>query len=321
MTDRGDQSRRGTGPTIIDNAISALNGWFGDYLSETENGLQQPMAFFINNRPVEPETLSAPTSKKVCVLVHGLGCNESLWKYRARHEGGDYGKLLEKRCGLMPLYLRFNTGLRISTNGKQLAALLDRYCTHHGAGVRDLVLIGHSMGGLVIRSACHQGTEKAQDWVSRVRHAIYLGSPHSGAPLEKATNIATNVLGRVNTTATRVVGDVLNTRSEGIKDLRFGNLDDQDWQECNPDELLNNRRIPIPWLATAHHHLVVGQALKSIDIVGDVIVRPGSASGQPNGSQPGVPGTSNVMVMKGLNHIALARHPSVYDHIEGWVNQ
>jgi triacylglycerol lipase len=306
---------------MVEHAISALSAWFGDYLSQTDNGLQQPMALYRDNRPVAPEKVVAPPTGKVCVLVHGLGCNESLWTFPAPHEGGGYGELLERRCGYMPLYLRFNTGLRVSKNGRQLADLLDLFCAHHDAAVTELLLIGHSVGGLVIRSACHQGSEKGLDWVSRVRHVVYLGSPHLGAPLEKATNVATNVLGRFDTTATRVISDVLNTRSAGVKDLRFGNLVDRDWLDYDPDELMNNRRVPIPWLATARHHLAVGEALAGVGTFGDAMVGEESAAGRAHASQPGAPGGSDVQVIPGLDHLALARHPAVYEHIERWVKQ
>ncbi|MCK5376939.1 MAG: alpha/beta hydrolase [Acidobacteria bacterium] len=315
MAGQGDSPGK-RGPGMVEHGISALNGWFGDYLSQTDNELQQPMAFYRHNRPVAPEEFAAPPTGKVCVLVHGLGCNESLWNFPAPHEGGGYGELLERRCSYMPLYLRFNTGLRVSNNGRQLAGLLGRFCARHAAAVTELLLIGHSVGGLVIRSACH---EADQNWVSRVRHVVYLGSPALGAPLEKATNVATHVLGRFDTTATRVIRDLLNTRSAGVKDLRFGNLVDRDWLDYDPDELMNNRRVPIPWLATAHHHLVVGQALAGVGTFGDAVVRPDSAAGRAHGSQPGAPGGSDVQVMPGLDHLALARHPAVYEHIERWV--
>jgi len=306
---------------MVEHAISALNAWFGDYLSRTDNGLRQPMALYCDNRPVAPEKVVAPPTGKVCLLVHGLGCNESLWTFPAPHEGGGYGELLERRCGYLPLYLRFNTGLRVSSNGRHLAGLLERFCTHHDASVTELLLIGHSVGGLVIRSACHQGSEASQDWVSRVRHVVYLGSPHLGAPLEKATNVATNVLGRFDTTATRVISDVLNTRSAGVKDLRFGNLVDRDWLNYDPDELMNNRRVPIPWLATARHHLAVGEALAGVGTFGDAMVGEESAAGRAHVTQPGAPGGSDVQMIPGLDHLALARHPAVYEHIERWVTE
>jgi pimeloyl-ACP methyl ester carboxylesterase len=195
---------------------------------------------------------------------------------------------------------------------------LARFYARHEAAVTGLLLIGHSVGGLVIRSACHQA---GQNWVSLVRHVVYLGSPHLGAPLEKAANVATHVLGRFDTTATRVIRDLLNTRSTGVKDLRFGNLVDQDWLDCDPDELMNNRRVPIPWLATARHHFAVGEAVAGVGTFGDAVVRPDSAAGRAHGSQPGAPDGSDVQVIPGLNHLALARHPAVYEYIERWVTE
>ena len=318
MTGQRDRANR-RGPGMVEHAMSALNGWFGDYLSQTDNGLQQSMAFYRDNRPVAPEDYSPTQTGKFCVLVHGLGCNESLWNFPASHDGGGYGSLLQRRRGFQPLYLRFNTGLRVSENGKHLADLLERFCSCHDEAVTELLLIGHSLGGLVIRSACHLGGAAGHDWISRVRHIVYLGSPHLGAPLEKAANVAAHVMGRIDTTATRVMRDLLNTRSTGVKDLRFGNLVDEDWFDCDPDELMNNRRVPIPWLATARHHLAVGQALAGAGTVGDAMVRPESAAGRSHGAQPGAPSGSDVQVMPGLDHLALARHPAVYEHIERWL--
>ncbi|MHC4393419.1 MAG: hypothetical protein ACYS22_19165, partial [Planctomycetota bacterium] len=141
------------------------------------------------------------------------------------------------------------------------------------------------------------------------------------APLEKATNAATHLLGAVGTTATRVIRDLLNTRSAGVKDLRFGNLVAQDWLDCDPDELLNNRRVPIPWLEAARHHRVVGHVVPGVKALGDAMVLPDSAAGRAGGVQPGAPGVSDVRVMPGLHHLALARHPAVYEHIEQRVTQ
>ena len=311
--------RGARGPGLVDHAISALNAWIGDHLAESGNELEQPMAFYRENRSVAPEDLEAPPTGKVCVLVHGLGYNESSWKDPERGEGEDYGRRLEQQCGHMPLYLRFNTGLRISTNGALLADLLQRFCTRRDAGVSELLLIGHSLGGLVIRSACHRAHELSQDWVTLVRDVVYLGSPHLGAPLERATNAAAHFFGRIDTTATHVLSEVLDSRSAGVRDLRFGNLVDLDWTDRDPDELLHNRRSPVPWLATARHHFVVGRALPAVAAAGDWMVGSDSAAGRASGAQPGPPAGSDVVVMPGLGHLDLARHPAVFEHLERWI--
>ena len=63
----------------------------------------------------------------------------------------------------------------------------------------------------------------------------------------------------------------------------------------------------------------MGQALAELEIFGDAVVRPESAAGRAHGSQPGAPGGSDVQVMRGLDHLTLARHPAVYEHVERWV--
>jgi pimeloyl-ACP methyl ester carboxylesterase len=289
MPDAGH--RRGTRPGPLDHAASALSAWFGDYLERTDNGLHEPLAFFVGNRPVEPEALPLSERGRVCVLVHGLGCNESLWTFPAPHPPDDYGSLLGRDHGMDALYLRYNTGLRVSANGRALADLLRRYAARHGAALREIALVGHSMGGLVIRSACH-------------------------VALEKATNVVANVLGLFDTTATRVIRDLLDTRAAGIKDLRYGNLVDEDWLDCDPDALLENRRVSVPWLATARHHRVVGHAAGESAAVGDAVVWPDSAAGRGEGVQPAAPGDRDLRVLAGLDHLALARHPAVYEHID-----
>lgn len=318
-----EQTRRAASrsPGLVEHLLSGLNAWIGDYLSQVDNELQQPMGFFHENQSVAPRDISAPTAGKICVFVHGLGCNESLWNFPASVGGGSFGEQLQRNCGFSPLYLRFNTGLRVSENGQLLAALLEQLCVHHEAAIEELLLIGHSQGGLVIRSACHVGSQSGHAWVSRVRHAVYLGSPHLGAPLERATNVASKVFGLLPTTATRVLSDLLNTRSQGIKDLRFGNLVEEDWFEFDPDELMNNRRVPIPWLATARHHFAVGLPLPGVEAVGDVMVQRDSAAGRALGSQPGPPAGSDVRVMDGLDHLALARNPAVCEAVEQWVTE
>ena len=309
-------SRRARGPGLVDHAISALNAWIGDHLAASGNQLQQPMAFYRENRPVELTELEAPPTGKVCVLVHGLGCNESLW---IEPEGDDYGRRLERLSGHMPLYLRFNTGLPISTNGAQLADLLGRFCSRPDADVSELLLIGHSLGGLVIRSACHHAQELSHEWVALVRDVVYLGSPHLGAPLAQATDAAASLLGRIDTTATQVVHDVLESRSAGVRDLRLGNLVDRDWVDCDQEELLQNHRVPVPWLPTAHHHFVVGRALPAVAAAGDWVVGSDSAAGKSSGPQPGAPSGSDVVVMSGLGHLELARHPAVFEHFARWI--
>jgi triacylglycerol lipase len=301
----------------VDHAVSALNGWIGEHLARTGNGLEQVMSFYEGNRPVSPEEIPIPDSGKVCVLVHGLGCNESLWRYRGGDAGTDYGKQLQRCHGHLPLYLRFNTGRPVSDNGSDLASLLERLRQAANPAIASLVLIGHSLGGLVIRSACHWGVERGHGWTGLVRHAIYLGTPHRGAELERTAARTSRVLGRFNTTATDVVRDVIDSRPAGVKDLGHGRLVADDHADGTTDRGSEAPCRPVPWLATAHHHMVVGRAFPGI--LGDALVSPASAAAQGGDGWPGPPQGTDVQVMEGLGHLALARHPDVFAHIDRWV--
>ncbi|MFT5585370.1 MAG: triacylglycerol lipase [Cognaticolwellia sp.] len=294
-------------PGMADHAVSALNAWIGDDLAESGNSLHQPMAFMLGNRPLTPAKL--PSAAKVCVLVHGLGCNESMWMLGPSETVLPFGTCLQRDHGYLPLFIRYNTGQRISDNGAQLAALLAAYVSAH-LNVEELLLVGHSMGGLVIRSACHQAQDPS--WTSRIRHIFYLGSPHLGAPLERTANVATHLLSKVPTTATRVIGEVINTRSKGVKDLRYGNLSDRDWLDYDPDALLENQRIAIPWLERVRHHRIVGELLSGVGPLGDAVVPSSSAQGDARGLEPGAPDPKDVQRMPGLHHLAVAQHPRVY---------
>src|SRR5512139_723979 len=246
-----------------DLAVAALNGFAGDRLARAGNPLATTMELRYRGRNVALErgALAAAfrkASPRFAVFVHGLACNESLWGLHAhRHYGNrhtTYGSRLQTDLGYTPLYVRYNTGLHVSDNGRQLAQLLDRVVSAWPVRVDKLILVGHSMGGLVSRSGCHYGQEAGLDWVRRVRHVVFLGSPHLGAPLEKAANVTAWLLGRID--ITRPFADALNARSLGVKDLRCGSLRDEDWQGVDLDALLVVRTGNVPLLEGAAHYFV-----------------------------------------------------------------
>ena len=308
-----------TAPGLVDHGVSVLNAWLGSYLEQRGNGLAEPLAFVVAGRATDPEALPAPENGRVCVLVHGLMCNEGIFTFEgADGVSTDYGRALEQAIGYLPLYIRYNTGAAIHDNGARLASLLERYVTHNVGSIASLVLIGHSMGGLLLRSACDHGVSSQQHWPAYVRHVFYLGSPHRGAPLEQFTHLASQVLGHFDTTATRVVRDVLNSRSDGIKDLRTGNLHKRADTVAGSEAGLDLLPIP-PWLPHAKHHCILGQAFVAASFLGDGVVWPGSASagagsGRPPQESPAV--SMDVRALPGLNHLALARNPAVLAQIE-----
>jgi hypothetical protein len=147
---------------------------------------------------------------------------------------------------------------------------------------------------------------------------ICLGSPHLGADLEKSVNAASWLMAKLS--ETRAIADFLNLRSDGIKDLRFGALLDEDWTEAAPDEFLRHRCREVPFLPHARHPFVATSAASAAGskLVGDHLVRPSSASGR--GRRRRLPfGDGDGVVLTGLHHFDLLNHPHIYDYLHRWL--
>ncbi|MGO9754309.1 MAG: esterase/lipase family protein [Solirubrobacteraceae bacterium] len=309
-------------------ALGVLGGIHGDHLEQDASKLAIEMSLRRSGRDValDAGSLSAAfpdASSRLAVFIHGLSCTEETW-WRFGEKSSHYGLRLQRELAFTPLYVRYNTGLRISDNGQRLAALIAQIVRSWPVAVDELVLIGHSMGGLVVRSACHYGEQAGQGWVSDVRHVFCLSSPHLGAPLEKAANVAGWVLGRFP--ETKPLARVINGRSQGIKDLRFGYLVDEDWQDQDPDALLENNRHHIPFLQTANYYYV-GATLSSNPrhpvgyLVGDLLVRFPSSSGQGAAGQRIPFSIDNGHHAPGLNHFNVLNDPDVYRQIYNWLQR
>lgn len=315
-------------------AIAVLNGAVGDYLVRSQNGLAMPMQLFDGagrtlGDPAAPPPIEEPAAQRaVALFVHGLMSTESVWEDDA---GETYGARLARELGVQALFLRYNSGLHISQNGEALDALLCRWFAGLASPPDELLLVGHSMGGLVLRSACHFAATKEPEspWLGRVRRAFYLGSPHLGAPLERAGNALTWALRKVGATVkepiTELVADVLALRSAGVKDLRFGNLRHEDWEGHDPDALLRNRRHPVPLLEPIRHHLIAGTFSDDPTVsalFGDALVPVPSATGQARPQHRASPfPQAHVRVLVGMDHLRLAHDDEVYRQLRAWLDE
>jgi len=300
--------------------LSALNGAFGDTLVRRGNPLALPMAFRRGGRDLEltPAELAAayPNAKpRLAVFVHGLCETDDAWKLgAARHV--PYGHRMEIELGYSPLYLRYNTGRHVSENGRDFSEALERLIAAWPVHVDEVVLIGHSMGGLVSRSACHYGARS--DCVAKVRHVFTLGTPHRGAPLEQVTNAATAALARLP--ETRPLAKALNIRSSGIKDLRYGYLVDECWLDRDPDEYLRDSSRETPFLPTARHYFICATLSREPDaavgrIVGDLLVLQPSAWAHPGRGKRLTFPIEHYYHLGGANHFDLLNHPAIYAQV------
>src|SRR5271166_1564478 len=322
----------GPPPAAVDLAIGALNGFVGDRLEEEQNGLRIRMAFQHEGRPLalEPSVLRVAfpeAGPRLAVFIHGLAGTEQVWRFYAEDSYGEagttYGSLLERELGYSPLYLRYNSGLHVSHNGGLLAETMEALARAWPTPVEEIVLVGHSMGGLVARSACHQGKQRGNGWVDAVRHIFCLGTPHLGAPLEKLGNVAGWLLNTCE--ATRPIANVLNARSHGIKDLRFGYLVEEDWQGRDADALLEDNRHDIPFLDSAAHYFVAATLTTNPRhplgvLLGDTLVRFPSAAGRAAHPAQHFPFTAeNGLHLGGMTHLRLLNHPAVLDQMRFWL--
>lgn len=316
------------GPGRLDDVLGVLNAVLGDRLERSGNGLATPMQLFSEGKPVPltREGLAAAypqATGRLVLFVHGLGVHEGVWAYPGA-PGDSYPALLTRELGLTSLTLRYNTGLHVSDNGERLAQLLQALVTHFPVPVEDLTLVGYSMGGLVVRSACHAGAQAGHAWLAHVRRAIYIGVPHLGSPLEVVGKHVAHLLRKVPNPYTRLVADVIDLRSDGVKDLGFANLVRQDWYGHEAEASLRNQRHPVPLLPDIAHHLVVGtlgaddKSLLAL-LFGDGVVRVASAAGRACEGHPcpAFPQDS-VAVVCGVDHVGLAHHPAVYTHVRAW---
>jgi len=230
--------------------LARLNGVFGDHLHATANPLATPMTLRRGGKTVfEQATGRAdlPANPRPVILIHGLCMNDLQWN----SQGHDHGQALAGDLGVAPLYLRYNTGRRISDNGRELANLLQSMVEHWPGQLDELALVGHSMGGLLIRSACHYAQVENHDWIDRLGTAIFLGSPHHGAPLERIGNLAGRLLEASPYSAP--IARLGRLRSAGIRDLRHGNLLESDWEQAQEDAVGDHRqRVDIPAGINAH---------------------------------------------------------------------
>jgi pimeloyl-ACP methyl ester carboxylesterase len=303
--------------------IAALNGVVGDYLSETGSPLATEMRLCHDGHPLdlEREALAEAlpdASGKLLVLVHGSSMNDQQWN-RAGH---DHGAALARDLGYTPIYLLYNSGLHISSNGRAFAELLERLVAAWPVPIEELVLLGHSLGGLVARSACHVGEEAGHRWRTKLKRLVCIGSPHHGAPLERGGNLIDRLLGISRYSAP--LSRLGKLRSAGVTDMRHGNVLDEHWSGrdrfAHGDDPRDRLALPegvecyaiAGTLTPAPGEKLLGDGLVPVDSALGRHARPELTLSFPEDHQ---------WIGFGTGHLDLLNRPEVYETIRSWLSR
>ena len=291
-----------------DKLLAAINGVYGDHLAETGNPLAAAMGFRYQGKALDPEQAQTLTgvSGKLLLWVHGLCLGDGHWT----RAGVNRGEALAAELGYTPFYLRYNTGLPIPANGRELTAMLEHLLQNWPLPVAEVVIAGHSMGGLVARSACHYGRLASHDWLRRLRKLVFIGTPHHGAPLERGGNWLEYALGLSPYTApfTRLA----KTRSAGITDLRHGSIADEA-QEF----------VPLP--ADVECYAMAATLAKKPSriherLIGDGLVPVDSALGRSRDPALSLKICEDRQWLGyETGHLGLLGHPGVYARLRDWL--
>jgi pimeloyl-ACP methyl ester carboxylesterase len=278
---------------------SALNGAFG-HLFDPNGGFALPISL---QRGADPRG-----GERLVVFLHGLCLNERCWDGPAHAR---FVAWLHDRLGSQVAYLRYNTGLRISRNGALLADLLEREVPGG-----ELILVGHSMGGLVALSALHQAQELELEWPRRVSRLACLGSPHEGTSLERIANHANRLLAASHWSQPMM--RLANLRSDGIRDLRFGHVLERDWRGRPPDD---PRPAPsaVTLAAGVDHLLVAGarSARGEADPLGDWLVPVRSALARRLHPEH----AARRELIPELDHLGMLGDERVYRLLRAWLGR
>lgn len=305
----------GESSPAVDAYRSAANGVYGDYLVRTGNPLAIDMSLRHHGRQVDIHDPSRvleqhgdlQPANKILVLVHGLCMNDRQWS----RDGHDHGAALADELGYLPLYLRYNSGLHIRRNGRLLAETLETLIGNWTKPLDEVVIMGHSMGGLVARSACHHAREARHDWLKHLRKLVFLGTPHHGALLERGghgLDLAMD-LSPYSLPLTRLS----KARSVGITDLRHGSI------SAGKDS------VPLPSGVKCYAAAAVRAAKRSRlseRLIGDGLVTLDSALGRHRDKARvlAIP-RNRQWVGYGMGHRELLSRPEAYSQISAWLQE
>ncbi len=304
--------------------LSAMNGVLGDHMERNHNPLTIQMGFRREGQTLQINAAALAkaipnASGKILVMVHGHCMNELQW----RRNGHDHGEVIGAANGYTPMYVRYNTGLHISQNGRAFAKQLEELVQAWPVPVKEICIVGYSMGGLVARSAFHYGAQENYSWLGHTHKLVFMGTPHHGSMVEQAGNMIDLAL-EVSpySVALSRLGHI---RSAGTTDLRHGNLIDEDWAGRNrfahPKDHRHLSQLPanvecyaIAAMIAKEHCEIRGK------LFGDGLVPLRSALGHHKDTERALTfPEGHRKVFYGLSHLGLLDSQDVCAQLQQWI--
>ena len=290
-------------------ATGITHGMFGAHLPTAGRATTAEMTVRSGRRPVglDHRSLSAAfpdATGRLVVFLHGLVETERCW-----FRGTSFGARLADDLGTSSVYVRYNSGRHVSENGGDLVTLLTRLVASWPVPVTDIVLIGHSMGGLVARSALYQAQERNAPWLPRASRLVCLGTPHTGAPLERRVAQLAGLLSKSALTAP--LARLLAIRSDGIQDLAHGYIHRTQWATdaeppWRPEDETGIRRLFVSATLSRTEGSIWGR------IIGDLLVSPVTDDDLTE--------DADIAWLGGLHHFSLLHDDAVYHTLLEWLD-
>lgn len=298
---------------VVDQAQAAVNGWYGDVFDTQKHLLAMDMTLRNDGRAIalEASAIAAAypnATSKVCVLVHGLCSTEWVWEMQSEAHYGDaelcLGARMTQTFGYTALHVRYNSGRAIAENGEELAAFVSELVRNYPVAIDDIVVIGHSMGGLVSKHAVHRAQVDRAPWLEKLKRVICVGSPHEGSALERFAEATERVFGVIPTAATSVAAELLKTRSRGIRDLYHGRSSQDDMVPLA--DHVDYHYIGATLTADTEHFVS--------QFVGDILVAPHSSMESKREAH-----RVTRDILGGIDHVSLANHPLTWGVIQSYL--
>lgn len=304
--------------------IAVLNGVIGDYLEEKENPLKITMQFRHQSKAIQVNEKSIQknypkVNGKILLMVHGSCMSDIQWT-RKNH---NHGTVLSEELNKTLIYLNYNSGRHVSTNGKDLNNLLENLIEKWPVPIEELVIIAHSMGGLVARSAIYYSEKQQKNWTKHLKKVVFLGTPHHGSHIERKGNYLDLILESIP--YAKPFARLGKIRSAGVTDLRYGNLVDEDWIHKDRFELKSDQRQHIALPRNIAFFSIAAVTSKETDsisaqILGDTLVDVKSALGQhKNTAKNLLFKKENIWIAYKSNHLDLLNNPKILEKLKAWL--